>query len=169
VFHVLWYIVATLQSLGQEEGDSEMCELWSYERWTRGNRNGNRGKYTRSCGIGKLCKTFQFWSRVQFPCLTPAFSTQQEKRSLSTLLPRGAAILFSILRAGIPLEYRFGRLVTRRDEPSSHYIFTTYCSTPATFILAPTPRLPLQSCPAQKTVQPCFSALNSQPISFGRR
>jgi hypothetical protein len=122
---MLWEdIVTTLQSLGQEEGNSGMCELWSYERRTRGNRNGNCGKYTRSCVTRKLCKTFQFWSRVRFPCLNPAFSTQQEKESLSSLLPRGAAILFPIVRAGTALEYRYGRLVTR-DEPSRDYIFTT--------------------------------------------
>ena len=142
--------------------------LWSYEKTTRGNENGNCGKYGRRCVTSKLCKTFQFWSQVRFPCLTPAFSTQQEKSRFLHFSPVGLRFCFPFFALEHHWNTDTDTLVTR-DEPFRHYIFTTTRSTSTTFIIALTPRFPLQSCPAQKMVQPCFSALNSQPISFGRR
>lgn len=102
-----------------------------------------------------------------FPVSPPRSPRSKKGIAFFTSPPRRCDSFFPFL-ALEHLEYRYGRFVTR-DELSLIYIFT-FTTTHTTFVIALIPWLPLQSCPIpQKMVRPCFSALNSRPISFARR
>jgi hypothetical protein len=103
-----------------------------------------------------------------FPASTPRFPRSKRRNRFLRFSPVEPRFCFPLFA----LEQHWN---TDTDASSlvTNLLATIYSrphhSTPTTLILAFTTRLPVQSCPAQKMVQPCFSALNSQPISFGRR